>query len=97
MDETSMLTALKVDLGISTASYDERLRQYLVSAQTRIARRGITLVPGESVDDAQLVVAFAAWQWRHRATGEPMSQMLRMDLNDRVVAEKTGAMEDGDG
>lgn len=93
MDELTLLTALKVDLGISGTGYNERLTQYLQSAKTRIERRGITLDVASSLDDAQLVVSFAAWQWRHRATGAAMPEMLRGDLHDRVIAEKAGGSD----
>lgn len=88
MDEAALLKALKVDLGISGTGYDERLKDYLASAARRIQRRGITLMTDTNIDDAQLVVSFAAWQWRHRANGDAMPPMLRLDLNDRVIAEK---------
>ena len=42
-DISSLLPGLKVDLGIMTTAYDERLMQYLTRAETEIAREGVTI------------------------------------------------------
>lgn len=86
----ALLPSLKIDLGITTTAYDSRLTQYLQSAQNNIEREGITI--GDTVDDDQLVVMYAAWTWRKRDSGEGMPRMLRYALNNRVFSEK---MSDG--
>lgn len=84
----SILSMLKIDLGIrSTTAYDERLTQYLESAEESIAEEGITLDLDKS-KDCQLVVMYAAWTWRKRDSGEGMPRMLRYALNNRVFSEK---------
>ena len=84
----SILSMLKIDLGIrSTTAYDERLTQYLESAEESIAEEGITL-DLENVKDCQLVVMYAAWMWRKRDSGEGMPRMLRYALNNRLFSEK---------
>lgn len=87
MSSEALLIALKVDLGITTSAYDERLSQYIESAQREIAREGVTI--GD--DDGQLVIMYAAWTWRRRDSGEGMPRMLRYALNNRVLSEKMGA------
>lgn len=88
MDSSALLTMLKVDLGISTTtSYDERLTQYLATAQAEIAREGGFLEPS-SADDMALVVMYAAWLWRKRDNMEGMPRMLRYALNNRIFQEK---------
>ena len=82
-----MLEMLKIDLGITTKAYDERLQKYITSAQAQIEREGITLSL-ESVDDMQLVVMYAAWMWRRRDTMEGMPRMVRYALNNRLFAQK---------
>jgi hypothetical protein len=82
-----MLEMLKVDLGIKTDAYDERLGQYITSAQQMITREGATLSL-ESVEDMQLVVMYAAWLWRRRDGMEGMPRMLRWALNNRILSEK---------
>lgn len=82
-----MLEMLKIDLGITTKAYDERLQKYITSAQAQIEREGIKLSL-ESVDDMQLVVMYAAWMWRRRDTMEGMPRMVRYALNNRLFAQK---------
>ena len=83
----TMLTMLKVDLGITSTVYDLRLTQYLASAQTEILREGDVL-DLDQVDDMQLVVMYAAWMWRRRDGMDGMPRMLRYALNNKVFAEK---------
>lgn len=81
-----MLNLLKIDLGITVTSYDERLEALLETARQMIAREGITLT--DSAEDTQLVVAYAAWLWRRRDSGAGMPRMLRYLLNNRLFSEK---------
>lgn len=90
MDTTTMLAQLKVDLGITTDAYDNRLTQYLNAAASQIAREGITL-DLSSADDALLQVMYAAWMWRKRDSGEGMPRMLRYQMNNRLFQEKVTA------
>lgn len=87
MNDTTMLEMLKVDLGISTEVYDNRLLQYLESAKDYIKKEGITL-DDSVVSDGNLVIMYAAWLWRKRDTAEGMPRMLRWNLNNRLFAEK---------
>lgn len=89
MNETAMLAALKIDLGISTDAYDSRLGQYITSAQSAITTEGVTLDVSQMAD-ANLVVMYAAWLWRKRDSGEGMPRMLRWQLNNRLFSEKAG-------
>ena len=82
-----LLEMLKVDLGITTAAYDDRLTAYLENAQTEITREGISLNMS-AVGDMQLVVMYAAWTWRKRATGDGMTRMLRYALNNRLFSQQ---------
>lgn len=86
MDMEMMLQALKVDLGITAAAYDERLAQYLESARRAIEIEGIDLT--ESISDCGLIVMYAGWMWRKRDTGEGMPRMLRWQLNNRLFSQK---------
>lgn len=86
MDKETMLQALKVDLGITTAAYDVRLAQYLESARRAIEIEGIDLT--ESISDASLVVIYAGWLWKKRDTGDGMPRSLRWMLNNRLFSQK---------
>ena len=85
MDE--MLAWLKVDLGIITTAYDERLLSYLANAKTQIQREGVTVNETDE-SDINLIVMYAAWLWRRRDNMEAMPRMLRWLLNNRVFSEK---------
>lgn len=87
MDESTMLQMLKIDLGITTTAYDQRLARYLESALAAIITEGVS-VDTDDVQDANLVVMYAAWLWRKRDTGEGMPRMLRWQLNNRLFSEK---------
>ena len=87
MNESTMLQMLKIDLGITTPAYDERLSQYLTSAKEAVIAEGISL-DDSIVSDGNLVVMYAAWMWRKRDTNEGMPRMLRWQLNNRLFSEK---------
>lgn len=82
MAQTTKLQMLKIDLGINTSAYDERLTQYLASAKAEIEREGVKLT--DSVPDENLIVQYAAWMWRKRDTGEGIPRMIRWQINNRI-------------
>lgn len=85
----TLLKMLKTDLGILTTTlYDERLLQYLEYAQAAIIREGAATLDTSDLEDAQLVVTYAAWLFRRRDAMEGMPRMLRYALNNRVFSEK---------
>ena len=90
MDTASLLPGLKIDLGIMTTAYDERLTQYLSRAEAEITREGVTI--GQREDDGELTIMYAAWLWRRRDSMDGMPRMLRYALNNRIFTEK---MSDG--
>ena len=87
MDNETMLTAVKVDLGITTTAYDVRLVQYLDAARAAIEREGI-VIDNYSVEDGNMIVMYAAHLWRKRDTQEPMPKMLRWMMNNRLFSQK---------
>ena len=82
MTDTEKLNALKIDLQITSPAYDDRLSQYLLSAKNEIKREGYELT--DTIDDDNLQIMYAAWQWRRRDTGEGMPRMIRWQLNNRL-------------
>lgn len=87
MNTDTMLVALKVDLGITTTAYDERLIQILNSAAKYIEAEGITLE--NTIEDGNLVVMYASWLWQKRKENIGMPRMLRWAMNNRLFTEKT--------
>lgn len=81
----NLLSPLKVDLGISSNAFDERLKDRLEVAMERITAAGATLqgTPG----DRDLVLMYAAWLWRCRVEQAPMGRMLQLALNNRVLGQ----------
>lgn len=92
MTEQDRLEMLKIDLGISATGYDARLTQYLNAAEKQIKREGVATLDSTQLEDAQLVVMYAAWQWRRRDSGDGMPRMLRWALNNRIFSEKAKAV-----
>ncbi|MBR6353301.1 MAG: hypothetical protein IKS25_04180 [Oscillospiraceae bacterium] len=84
-EASALLQALKIDLGISSNAFNDRLTAYLQSAQQAITREGVTLT--DSAEDNMLTVQYAAWTWRHRDTGAGMPRMLRWALTNRICSE----------
>lgn len=84
---SDLLSALKIDLGMTTTAYDERLMQYIKSSYEAIMEEGITL-NSASMKDQQLVILYSAWMWRRRDSGEGMPRMIRYALNNRLLSEK---------
>ena len=56
-----------------------------------ISREGVTLQEPYSAEDAQLIIMYASYLYRKRATDEPMPRMLRWALNNRIFGGKAGA------
>ena len=92
MADSTMLTMLKTDLGISTSTaYNTRLEQLLTVAQREIIGEGASDLDASDPLDQQLIVMYAAWLWRRRDNMEGMPRMLRLALNNRVFRMVGGA------
>ena len=86
MNTELMLAALKVDLGIRSNVYDERLAARLTEAETELTAQGIVLE--DTVRDRELVIMYAGWLWRNRIDGAPMPRMLVTARNNRLFGRK---------
>lgn len=82
MNDETMLQMLKIDLGITTDIYNDRLTQYITAAKAELEREGVVLT--NSIADGNLVIQYAAWMWRKRDTGEGMPRMIRWQINNRL-------------
>lgn len=90
MTQEDLLTLLQADLNIlqPDATRTAQLTQLINAALQLIAREGVTLQAPFSAEDGQLVVMYAAYLFRKRATSEPMPRMLRWALNNRIFSSK---------
>lgn len=90
MTQEDLLTLLQADLNVlqPDATRTAQLTQLINAALQLIAREGVTLQAPFSAEDGQLVVMYAAYLFRKRATAEPMPRMLRWSLNNRIFSAK---------
>ena len=91
MTDEQLLTMLKIDIGFTSSGatkIDTRLTQLLQAAEKYIIAEGATTLNRSNIDDAQLIVMYAAWLWRRRDTQDGMPRMIRYAINNRVFAEK---------
>lgn len=90
-----LLTRLKLDLGITTTAYDERLTQVLAAAQAAIVEAG-GAIDENSPEDLQLVVMYAEWNWRARDDMHGMPRMVELALHSNILKNVGGgAASDG--
>lgn len=92
MTQEDILTLLQADLNIlkPDATRTAQLTHLVNAALQLIAREGVTLQEPFSAEDGQLVIMYAAYLFRKRATGEAMPRMLRWAMNNRVFSAKAG-------
>lgn len=92
MTRADLLTLLQADLNILSPDPTRlaQLNHLIEAALQLIAREGVTLQDPFSAEDGQLVIMYAAYLFRKRATGEAMPRMLRWALNNRVFSAKAG-------
>jgi len=92
MTDESLKQILKLNLGITTGTWDKYLYTLLDTAKAEIKREGITL--NDTPDDDNLIIMYAAYLFRKRAEDTAgMPRMLRYALNNRVISEK-GAVDE---
>jgi hypothetical protein len=63
----------------------------LETSEKAIIAEGTSTLDKTKLEDAQLIVMYAAWIWRKHDTQEGMSRMLRWSLNNRILGEKARA------
>ena len=89
MTDDEIMTALKIDLQISTDKMDAYLGQLIHAARAYIQTEGIDL--NASTGDGMLVEMYAAYLYRRRREENvAMPRMLRWALNNRLFAQKSG-------
>lgn len=90
-----LLEMLKINLGICSTAYDERLLQLLEASKSQIEQEGVQNLSEDNPLDAQLIVDYAEWLWRRRDTKEGMPRMIRYALNNRVFSKKMQGVTNG--
>ena len=92
MTQADLLKLLQADLNqlMPDETRLAQLQHLIATAIQLIAREGVTLTEPYSAEDGQLIIMYAAYLFRKRATAEPMPRMLRWALNNRIFSEKAG-------
>ena len=93
MSKSELLQILQANLDLLTldTTRQNQLEFLIQTAVELIAREGVTLTEPYTPEDSNLIVMYAAYLFRKRATDEPMPRMLRWALNNRIF----GRGEDG--
>ena len=86
MSKSELLQILQANLDLLTldTTRQNQLEFLIDTAVQLIAREGVTLTDPYTSEDANLIVMYAAYLFRKRATDEPMPRMLRWALNNRI-------------
>ena len=97
MTDAAILTALKIDLQISSTSLDAYLAELIQAAREYIRKEGIVLTG--TTGDGMLVEMYAAYLYRSRRDAAAvMPRMLRWALNCRLFGDEVvGGGGDGCG
>lgn len=91
MTDAELLTILKSNLDKLNSDEDTYLAMLISVAKKEIAREGVTLSLDE-LDHCNLVVMYAAYLFRYRASDKPvMPRMLRYELNNVLMEQKARA------
>ena len=85
------MTMANLDLLFLDSTRLGQLGNLIDTAIELIAREGVQLTEPYTSEDGNLVIMYASYLYRKRATDEPMPRMLRWALNNRIFGRK----EDG--
>lgn len=86
---TNCLQLLKLDLGITHNLRDTYFSNILNTAEMELTKMGVDLT-SSTVEDTQLVVDYAVWQYRKRQEDVGLSRNLKFRINNRII-QKVGA------
>ena len=96
MTKAEILTILKSDLDIATAStsMDALLNNLIDLSTAAITREGITLSDPLTTEEGMLVEMYAAFLFRRRKDASAtMPRSLRTQLNNMLIAQKAAPHE----
>ena len=79
-----LLVPMKVDLGIKSDAYDERLADQIRTAIQEITAEGATLE--KTARDRNLILMYTEWRWRARVGRDADGTVLPFDLAGFVAA-----------
>ena len=83
-DDLLTLVQSNLDMIAIDGSRAQQLCFLVDAAIELIGREGLTLTEPYTNEDANLIVMYASYLYRKRATDEAMPRMLRWALNNRI-------------
>ncbi|MEK4425164.1 hypothetical protein [Solibacillus sp. FSL K6-1523] len=83
------LQLLKLDLGITHNLRDAYFNNILKTALMELSKMGVDLSKGD-VEDIQLIVDYAAWQYRKRQEDVGLPRNIKFRINNRVIQKVGG-------
>lgn len=87
MNDENKLKILKFNLQILGNHENEYLLHLLNVAKYKLKKKyGIEV--GDSLEDADIQIQYAAYQYRKRASNDPMPKMLEEDLKSRFIRKE---------
>lgn len=86
MNKGDLLTLVQSNLDLLSVdkTRESQLNFLIDTAIELIAREGVPLTEPYTSEDANLIVMYASYLYRKRATDEAMPRMLRWALNNRI-------------
>ena len=88
---TTCLQLFKIDMGITHDLRDVFFSNLLESSYSELKRMGVDFSTTTStVEDTQLIVDYAVWQYRKRQEDVGLSRNLKFRINNRII-QKVGA------
>lgn len=94
MDSALLLNALqlfKLDLGITHHLRDTYFSNILDASYNELSKMGIDF-SSSTVEDLQLIVDYAVWNYRKRQEDVGLSRSLKFRIHNRVI-QKAGAKD----
>jgi hypothetical protein len=83
----TLLSLLKIDLGITHNLRDAFFIKLIEGTLKEIQRRGIK-ADLNSADDQMLICDYAAWAYRKRTEDAPLAQNIQHRLRNRIIKER---------
>jgi hypothetical protein len=87
----TVLTLLKIDLGISHDKKDTFLQQKIEESMEELKRKGVE-IDLESSDDVMLLSDFTAWEYRHRTENIPLAKNLDLRIKNRKTRRRANVI-----
>lgn len=83
-----VLELLKLDLGITSTVKDTYFNSLLLSVQSELNAKGLTLILSNN-DDMMLLSDYAAWKYRKRSEDVEIPKNIKSRIRDRIIKKRS--------